>query len=56
MAYTLSEESKERLVRIHEAVQVTFRYGLVPLVVYLGWSQSPGLSLIDIVSPFSPNA
>ncbi|KAK9449381.1 TOM7 family-domain-containing protein [Limtongia smithiae] len=52
MAFSLSEETKERIVRIQEASQVIFRYGFIPLIIYLGWSQtSPRPSLISLISP-----
>ncbi|KAK9239339.1 Tom7-domain-containing protein, partial [Lipomyces kononenkoae] len=52
MFFTLSEETKERLVRIQEASQVIFRYGFIPFIIYLGWSQTfPRPSLISLLSP-----
>ncbi|KAK9455807.1 Tom7-domain-containing protein [Dipodascopsis uninucleata] len=52
MALTLSEETKERLVRVWEMSQVAFRYGFIPFILYLGWSQTlPRPSLIRLLSP-----
>ncbi|KAK9381789.1 putative Tom7 [Kockiozyma suomiensis] len=56
MAFRLSEETKERIVKFHELSQVAFRYGFIPLIIYLGWSQTtPRPSLISLLSPLPMN-
>ncbi|RYO57182.1 hypothetical protein AA0113_g8119 [Alternaria arborescens] len=45
--YQLSEESKERIARIIDVSRVAIHYGYLPLILYLGYSQSvPKPSLI----------
>ncbi|KAK9461276.1 Tom7-domain-containing protein [Lipomyces oligophaga] len=52
MAFSLSEETRERLARAVEGSQVIFRYGFIPLVIYLGWSSTfPRPSLISLIAP-----
>ncbi|CBY00947.1 hypothetical protein IAQ61_011851 [Plenodomus lingam] len=52
--YQLSEESKERIARIIDVSRVAIHYGYLPLIVYLGYSQSqPKPSLIRLFSPLA---
>ncbi|KAJ4350554.1 translocase of the outer mitochondrial membrane [Ascochyta clinopodiicola] len=45
--FQLSEESKERIARIIDVSRVAIHYGYLPLILYLGYSQSqPKPSLI----------
>ncbi|KAJ4991701.1 tom7 family protein [Stagonosporopsis vannaccii] len=45
--FSLSEESKERIARIIDVSRVAIHYGYLPLILYLGYSQSqPKPSLI----------
>ncbi|XXZ97666.1 translocase of the outer mitochondrial membrane [Meyerozyma guilliermondii] len=51
--FTLSDESKERLVKTLEYSKTIAHYGFIPFVLYLGWSASPNKpSLINLLSPF----
>ncbi|KAF1812010.1 Tom7-domain-containing protein [Eremomyces bilateralis CBS 781.70] len=50
----LSEESKERISKVIDISRVAIHYGYVPLILYLGWSQStPRPALIRFFSPFA---
>ncbi|KAF2128412.1 Tom7-domain-containing protein [Dothidotthia symphoricarpi CBS 119687] len=52
--YQLSEESKERIARIIDVSRVAIHYGYLPLILYLGYSQSyPKPSLIRLFSPLA---
>ncbi|OBT73864.1 hypothetical protein VF21_06677 [Pseudogymnoascus sp. 05NY08] len=54
MAYSfqLSEESKERVGKLIDVSRVVIHYGFLPLVVYIGYTQSqPRPSLIRLFSP-----
>ncbi|KAK7205432.1 TOM7 family-domain-containing protein [Myxozyma melibiosi] len=54
MAFHLSEESKERILKFYDISQVAFRFGFVPLIIFLGWSQTyPRPSLIRLLSPLA---
>ncbi|KAG9198393.1 hypothetical protein G6514_010237 [Epicoccum nigrum] len=45
--FSLSEESKERIARIIDVSRVAIHYGYLPLILYIGYSQSqPKPSLI----------
>ncbi|KAF2457181.1 TOM7 family-domain-containing protein [Lineolata rhizophorae] len=50
----LSEESKERITRVIDVSRIAIHYGYLPLILYLGWSQStPRPSLIRLLSPLA---
>ncbi|KAH6622068.1 TOM7 family-domain-containing protein [Boeremia exigua] len=52
--FSLSEESKERIARIIDVSRVAIHYGYLPLILYLGYSQSqPKPSLIRLFSPLA---
>ncbi|KFY06318.1 hypothetical protein V491_08712, partial [Pseudogymnoascus sp. VKM F-3775] len=56
MAYSfqLSEESKERVGKLIDVSRVVIHYGFLPLVVYIGYTQSqPRPSLIRLFSPLA---
>ncbi|KAH8401786.1 hypothetical protein KR009_007843 [Drosophila setifemur] len=48
----LSEGVKERLGVVVDAVQTTFHWGFVPLVLYLGFAKGaePGMPALSILS------
>ncbi|EER31382.1 predicted protein [Candida tropicalis MYA-3404] len=50
---TLSEESKERVVKLLDYSKTIAHYGFIPFVLYLGWSATPSKpSLLNLLSPF----
>ncbi|ODQ78975.1 hypothetical protein BABINDRAFT_38298 [Babjeviella inositovora NRRL Y-12698] len=38
--YELSEESKERVVKVLDAARTVAHYGWIPFVLYLGWTST----------------
>ncbi|CAK9442184.1 uncharacterized protein LODBEIA_P59270 [Lodderomyces beijingensis] len=50
---TLSDESKERIVKLLDYSKVIAHYGFIPLILYLGWSATPSKpSILSLLSPF----
>ncbi|KAI3406459.1 TOM7 [Candida oxycetoniae] len=50
---TLSDESKERIVRLLDYSKTIAHYGFIPLVLYLGWSATSSKpSILNLLSPF----
>lgn len=50
---TLSDESKERIVKVLDYSRTIAHYGFIPFVLYLGWSNSAEKpSLFNLLSPF----
>lgn len=50
---TLSDESKERIVKIMDISKTITHYGFIPFILYLGWSNSANKpSLFSLLSPF----
>lgn len=50
---TLSDESKERIVKLMEWSRTAAHYGFIPFILYLGWKSTPNKpSLFNLVSPF----
>ncbi|SHO75855.1 Component of the TOM (translocase of outer membrane) complex [Malassezia sympodialis ATCC 42132] len=50
----LSEDTKERIVRIIDVAKTVVHYGWVPFVIYVGFmSSSPRPNLFKILSPLS---
>ncbi|CAH2449766.1 OM (translocase of outer membrane) complex subunit [Komagataella phaffii CBS 7435] len=48
----LSEESKERIVKILDTTTTVVHYGWIPFVLYVGWISTPNRpSLINLLSP-----
>ncbi|ODV79059.1 Tom7-domain-containing protein [Suhomyces tanzawaensis NRRL Y-17324] len=51
--FTLSDESKERIIKVLDYSKTVAHYGFIPFVLYLGWSTSPTKpSLFGLLSPF----
>lgn len=49
----LSDESKERIVKLLDYSKTIAHYGFIPFVLYLGWTATPNRpSLFNILSPF----
>ncbi|VUC36860.1 unnamed protein product [Clonostachys rosea] len=52
--FALSEESKERIVKLIDVSRVAIHYGYLPLILYLGYTRSnPRPSVIRLLSPLS---
>lgn len=50
---TLSDESKERILKLLEWSRTVAHYGFIPFILYLGWKSSPTKpSLFNLLSPF----
>ncbi|KAK6454172.1 TOM7 family-domain-containing protein [Scheffersomyces xylosifermentans] len=50
---SLSDESKERIIKLLEYSKTIAHYGFIPFVLYLGWSSTPNKpSLFNLLSPF----
>lgn len=53
---SVTDETKERISRVLDAGRVALHYGWIPLVLYIGWSQSsPRPNAMKLLSPL-PNA
>jgi import receptor subunit TOM7 len=52
MAFALSDESRERIVKVLDSARVIAHYGWIPFVLYLGWVQTPNRPpLLALLSP-----
>lgn len=50
---TLSDELKERIVKFLDVSKTITHYGFIPLILYLGWRNSPEKpNLLNLLSPF----
>ncbi|KAL6450469.1 TOM7 Mitochondrial import receptor subunit TOM7 [Candida maltosa Xu316] len=50
---TLSDESKERIIKLLDYSKTVAHYGFIPFVLYLGWSASANKpSILNLLSPF----
>ncbi|KAK6353460.1 hypothetical protein TWF696_005424 [Orbilia brochopaga] len=50
----ISEETKERITRIIDISRVVVHYGYLPLILYIGYTQSePKPSLIRLLTPLA---
>ncbi|KAI5970729.1 TOM7 [Candida margitis] len=50
---TLSDESKERIIKLLDYSKTIAHYGFIPFVLYLGWAASPNKpSILNLLSPF----
>lgn len=50
---TLSDESKERIIKLLDYSKTVAHYGFIPFVLYLGWSTTPNKpSILNLLSPF----
>ncbi|EEQ46986.1 conserved hypothetical protein [Candida albicans WO-1] len=50
---TLSDESKERIIKLLDYSKTVAHYGFIPFVSYLGWSATPNKpSILNLLSPF----
>ncbi|CDK25472.1 unnamed protein product [Kuraishia capsulata CBS 1993] len=50
--YALSEESKERIVKVLDTSKVIAHYGWIPFILYLGWSSTAERpSVFNLLSP-----
>ncbi|KIM95911.1 hypothetical protein OIDMADRAFT_20879 [Oidiodendron maius Zn] len=50
----LSEETKERIGKVIDLSRVAIHYGYLPLILYLGYTQSePRPSIIRLLSPLA---
>ncbi|ODV95999.1 hypothetical protein PACTADRAFT_49421 [Pachysolen tannophilus NRRL Y-2460] len=48
----LSEESKERIVKILDLTKTVAHYGWIPFVLYLGWKATPNRPhVVALLSP-----
>jgi len=49
---SMTDETKERISRVLDAGRVALHYGWIPLVLYVGWSQSaPRPNFMKLLSP-----
>ena len=50
---TLSDESKERIIKLLDYSKTVAHYGFIPFVLYLGWSATPNKPpILNLLSPF----
>ncbi|EGW29972.1 uncharacterized protein SPAPADRAFT_63594 [Spathaspora passalidarum NRRL Y-27907] len=50
---TLSDESKERIIKILDVTKTIAHFGFIPFVLYLGWSSTSNKpSIFNLLSPF----
>lgn len=50
--FSVTDETKERISRVFDAGRVALHYGWIPLVIYIGWSQStPRPNFLKLLSP-----
>ncbi|CAI5760419.1 unnamed protein product [Candida verbasci] len=51
--FTLSDESKERILKVLDYSKTIAHYGFIPFVLYLGWSATSNKpSILSLLSPF----
>ncbi|RLV91189.1 Mitochondrial import receptor subunit TOM7 [Spathaspora sp. JA1] len=51
--FTLSDESKERIIKLLDFSKTIAHFGFIPFVLYLGWSSSSNKpSIFNLLSPF----
>ncbi|KAJ8145107.1 hypothetical protein OY671_001794 [Metschnikowia pulcherrima] len=49
----LSDESKERILKVMSYSRTIAHYGFIPFILYLGWKSTPSKpSLFNLLSPF----
>ncbi|EEQ38741.1 putative vacuolar ATPase assembly integral membrane protein [Clavispora lusitaniae] len=50
---TLSDESKERIMKLVDWSRTVAHYGFIPFILYLGWKSTPNKpNLFNLLSPF----
>ncbi|CAH6722354.1 mitochondrial import receptor subunit Tom7p [[Candida] jaroonii] len=50
---TLSDESKERIIKLLDYARTISHYGFIPMILYLGWSSTSNKpNIFNLLSPF----
>lgn len=52
MAFSITDETKERISNLIDVSRVALQYGWIPFIIYVGWSQSiPRPSIVKLLMP-----